>query len=148
MNLEFNLEECFEVDVNSIADEVEKLDDDDDVGSTMKDLMPKMMRKIIKQDGELMRLKQSQGQMKGMTNINTNAIHKLDEQIVELEKYSRKLCLIFYNVECKGNALSSIVSLQTDFATKFQPHQPSSVSPIKPKPDRPYNREVYISPGP
>ena len=35
-----DLEDCFEVDVDSIADEVEKLDDGD-VGSTMKDLMQK-----------------------------------------------------------------------------------------------------------
>ena len=55
MDMEFDdLEECFEVD--SIADEVEKLDDDD-VGSAMKDLMRKMMRLIIKQDGESRRLK-------------------------------------------------------------------------------------------
>ena len=46
-----------------------------------------------------------------MMNIKTNALHKLDERIVELEKYSRKLCLIFYNVECKGDALSSIMFL-------------------------------------
>ena len=53
--MEFDdLEECFEVD--SIAGEVENLDDDD-VGSTMKDLMRKMMRLIIKQDGEPRRLK-------------------------------------------------------------------------------------------
>ena len=110
--MEFDdVEECFEVDVDSIADEVEKLDDDHGVGSTMKDLMREMTRMIIKQDGELRRLKQSQGHMKDMMNINTNAIHKLDERIVELEKYSRKLCLIFYNVECKGDALSSIMFL-------------------------------------
>ena len=43
MNMEFDdLEECFEVGVDSIANEVEKLDNDD-VGSTMKGLMRKMM---------------------------------------------------------------------------------------------------------
>ena len=112
MNMEFDdVEECFEIDVDSIADEVEKLDDDDDVCSTIKNLMRKMMRMIKKQDGELRRLKQSQGHNKDMMNIKTNAIHKLYERIVELEKYSRKLCLIFYNFECKGDALSSIMFL-------------------------------------
>ena len=94
----------------TMAGEVEKLDDDD-VGSTMKDLMRKMMQMIISQDGELWWFKQSQGHMNDMMNINTNAIHKLDERNVELEKYSRKLCLIFYNVECKADALSSIMFL-------------------------------------
>ena len=110
--MEFDyLEESFEVGVDSMAGEVKKLDDDDDVGSTMKDLMRKLMQMIIAQDGELWWFKQSQGHMNDMMNINTNALHKLAERNVELEKYSRKLCLIFYNVECKADALSSIMFL-------------------------------------
>ena len=89
-NMEFDdPEECFEID--SIADNVGKLDDK--VEGSMKDLMQKMMRMIIRQDGELRRLKQSQGHMNDMININTSAIHKLDERTVRLENYSRKQCL-------------------------------------------------------
>ena len=45
-----------------------------------------------------------------MVVIILNAIHKL-ERTVELEKYSRKLCLIFHNIENKGDALTSILYL-------------------------------------
>ena len=46
-----------------------------------------------------------------MVVVDTNAIHKLDERTVELEIYSRKLCLIFHNSENKGDASTSILYL-------------------------------------
>ena len=134
-NMEFDdPEECFEI--NSNADDVGKLDDK--VEGSMKDLMQKMMRMIIRQDGELRKLKQSQGHMKDMININTNAIHKLDERTVELEKYSRKLCLIFYNVECKGDALSSIIFLfKQILQLNFNPTSLAACHPLNQSPNAP-----------
>ena len=44
-----------------------------------------------------------------MAVLNTNANHKLDERTVEHERYSRKLCLIFNNIENKGDASTSIL---------------------------------------
>ena len=127
-------EECFEID--SIADDVGKLDDK--VEGSMKDLMQKMMRMIIRQDGELRKLKQSQGHMKDMININTNAIHKLDERTVELEKYSRKLCLIFNKVECKGDALSSIIFLfKQILQLNFNPTSLAACHPLNQSPNAP-----------
>ena len=134
-NMEFDdPEECFEID--SIADDVGKLDDK--VEGSMKDLMHKMMRMIIRQDGELRKLKQNQGHMKDLINVNTNAIHKLDERTVELEKYSRKLCLIFYNVECKGDALSSIIFLfKQILQLNFNPTSLAACHPLKRSPNAP-----------
>ena len=104
----------------------------------MKDLMRKMMRMIIKQDSELRRLKQSQGHMKDMMNINLNAIHKRDERIVELEKYSRKLCLSFYKVECKGDALSSIMFLfKQILQLNFNPTSLAACHPLNQSPNAP-----------
>ena len=81
--------ECFDID--SIADEVEAMDDDTD----LKQLIKKMMGHIQKQDQELKLLRRNQTIMTDEMIDNTNALHKLDGRVVELEKYSRKLCLIF-----------------------------------------------------
>ena len=63
--------ECF--DINSIADEVESMDDDTD----LKQLIKKMMGHIQKQDQELKSLRRNQTIMNEEMIDNTNALHKL-----------------------------------------------------------------------
>ena len=124
--------ECFDID--SIADEVEAMDDDTD----LKQLIKKMMGHIQKQDQELKSLRRNQTLMNEEMIENTNALHKLDGRVVELEKYSRKLCLIFSNIEDRGDALTSIIYLLNNLlqininSSRFAACHPLSQNPGAP----------------
>ena len=124
--------ECFDID--SIADEVEAMNDDTD----LKQLIKKMMGHIQKQDQELKSLRRNQTLMNEEMIDNTNALHKLDGRVVELEKYSRKLCLIFSNIEDCGDALTSIIYLLNNLlqininSSRFAACHPLSQNPGAP----------------
>ena len=95
--------ECF--DVESLTEEVEAVDD----STHIKPHLWKMMGLIQKQDEELKKLRHGQSYIREQINNNTNVLHKKDERVVELEQYSRKLCLIFSNLNDRGDALTSII---------------------------------------
>ena len=124
--------ECFDID--SIADEVEAMDDDTD----LKQLIKKKMGHIQKQDQELKLLRRNQTIMNEEMIDNTNALHKLDGRVVELEKYSRKSCLIFCNIEDRGDALTSIIYLLNNLlqininSSRFAACHPLSQNPGAP----------------
>ena len=126
--------DCFEVD--SIVEEVGAIEGDDTAST--KDLLKKMIELIIKQHDEIKSLKQNQRKLQDMVVLNTNAIHKLDERTVELEKYSRKLCLIFHNIENKGDALRSILYLlKIVLQIKHQPSSIAACHPLNPNQNAP-----------
>ena len=135
MKMEFFSEECeLECfDINSTADKVEAMDDDAD----LKQLIKKMMGRIQKQDQELKSLRQNQTIMNEQMIDNTNALHKLDGRVVDLEKFSRKLCLIF-NIEDRGDVLTSIIYLLNNFlqinsnSSRFAACHPLSQNPCAP----------------
>ena len=99
--------DCFEVD--SFVEKAEAIEGDDTAST--KDLLKRMIELNIKQYDEIKSLKQYQRKLQDMVVVNTNAIHKLDKRTVELEKYSRKLCLTLQNIENKGDVLANILYL-------------------------------------
>ena len=123
---------CFNIE--SISEEVEAIDDDTDV----KSLMRKMLVLIKKQDHELKTLKQGKSWMREEIINNTNSFQQLDERVVELEKYSRKLCLIFSNVEDRGDPVNSILNLFSSlFQLDFNPARFAACHPLNQSPGAP-----------
>ena len=131
--------ECFDID--SIADEVEAMDDDTD----LKQLIKKMMGNIQKQDQELKLLRRNQTIMNEEMIDNTNALHKLDGRVVELEKYSRKLCLIFFQHRGPWRCSNEYyLFTQQSSPDKHQFFAVRSVPSTEPKPRRSCYCQVHI----
>ena len=141
--------DCFEVD--SIVEEVEAIEGDDTAST--KDLQKKTIELIIKQH-EIKSLKQNQRKLQDMVVFNKNEIHKLDERTVELEKYSRKLCLIFHNIENKGDALTSkLYLLKVVLQINLNPSSIAACHPLNQNLNAPiivkfiYHQRISISMG-
>ena len=118
--------ECFDVE-NIKTEEVEAVDD----STHIKPLLRKMMELIQRQDEELKKLRHGQSYIREQINNNTNVLHKIDERVVELEKYSRKLCLIFSNLNDRGDALTSIIYLFNEvLQINFNPSRFAACHPL------------------
>ena len=79
-----------------------------------------------------------------MVVFTKNEIHKLDERTVELEKYSRKLCLIFHNIENKGDALTSILYLKVVLQIDLNPSSIAACHPLNENLNAPINvKSIY-----
>ena len=130
---------CFDID--SIADEVEAMDDDTD----LKQLIKKMMGHIQKQDQELKSLRRNQTIMNEEIIDNTNALNKLNGRVVELEKYSRTLCPIFFQHRGSWRCSNEYyLFIQQPPPDKHQFFAVYSVPSTEPKPRRSSYCQVHI----
>ena len=92
---------------DQLANQVENIQD----VPGMKAVLMKMIDVIKQQDDEIYQLKGKLKNTEKRSIDNTNSIHQLNERVNEVEKYSRKLCLIFSNVQQKGDPITSLLYL-------------------------------------
>ena len=95
----------------NIADHLAKQVDDIQDVPGMKAVLMKMVEVIKRQDDVIYQLKGKLNKTEERSIDNTNSIHQLNERVTEVEKYSRKLCLIFTNVQQKGDPITSLLYL-------------------------------------
>ena len=98
--------------LNDIDLDVELISDTEDLSTDeLKDLVGKLIN-IVKTQNLGIDSMERKTQANETRNIyNTNDINDLSTRVVELEKYSRKLCLIINNLEYSDNPVQDVLQL-------------------------------------
>ena len=94
----------------SLKDLVQVQEGDDAQTKSLKAAIRMLMKKVEQQDGVIAELKNNHHLMYESIKDHTNEIYSLSGRVIELERYSRKLCLIFSNVELE-NPVATVLSI-------------------------------------
>ena len=81
--------------VNFSEEDIDQVDDLE----AMKGMMKKVLKIVEAQQKRISELEDSQQLAEDRIIKNANDIYEVSERLVEVEKYSRKLCLIFHNLD-------------------------------------------------
>ena len=87
---------------------------DDLTNDNVKQILVSMMKIIEDQSSEIKTLKDELLSCKEKTVENKNDIHDLAIRTLELERYSRKTCLVFSNVEAYPDATTTVLSIMNN----------------------------------
>ena len=90
------------------------LNEDDLTNDNVKKVLSSMMSIIEGQSNEIKFLKSELLSCKEQMVENTNDIHDLAMRTLELERYSRKTCLVFSNVEAYPDATTTVLSIMNN----------------------------------
>ena len=99
------MENDFDLDLDMMSD-TEGLNADE-----LKDLVGKLVSIVKTQNKRLDDLEGRAQANETRSIINTNELNDLSARVVELEKYSRKLCLIINNLEYSDNPVQDVLQL-------------------------------------
>ena len=94
---------------------------DDLTNENVKQILVSMMKTIEDQSIEIKTLKGELLSCKEKTVENTNDIHDLAIRTLELERYSRKTCLVFSNVEAYPDATTTVLSIMNNVLQSVLP---------------------------
>ena len=99
--------------VNFSEEDIEQVNDLE----AMKAMMKKVLKVVEAQQKRISELEDSQQLAEDRIIKNSNDIYEVSERLVDVEKYSRKLCLIFHNLDYSFN--SDPTAFILSFFTKF-----------------------------
>ena len=99
--------------VNFSEEDIEQVNDLE----AMKAMMKKVLKIVEAQQKRISELEDSQQLAEDRIIKNSNDIYEVSERLVDVEKYSRKLCLIFHNLDYSFN--SDPTAFILSFFTKF-----------------------------
>ena len=92
--------------------DMDPMSDTEDLSTEeLKNLVGKLMKIVQKQNKRIDAMEQILQATESRSIFNTNEINDLSNRVVELEKYSRKLCLIINNLEYSDNPLQDVLQL-------------------------------------
>ena len=94
----------------SLKDLVQVQEGDNAQIKNLKATMGMLKEKVEQQDCAIAELKNNRHLMNESIKDHTNKIYSLSGQVIELERYSRKLCLMFSNVELE-NPVATVLSI-------------------------------------
>ena len=83
---------------------------DDAQIKNLKAAIRRLKEKVGQQEGVIAELKNTHHLMNGSIKDHKNEIYSLSGRVIELERYSGKLCLIFSNVELE-NPVATVLSI-------------------------------------
>ena len=132
---------------SNIADHLAKQVDDIQDVPGMKAVLMKMVEVIKRQDDVIYQLKGKLNKTEERSIDNTNSIHQLNERVTEVEKYSRKLCLIFTNLQQKGTRLQVYYIYSVKCSSKHECDKFSCLSSTKSTSKRAYHCKIYLPCG-
>ena len=92
---------------------LEPKEDDNIEIQGLKKALTILMQTVQQQNIFIEELRSDQVTMKDDLIQHTNYLYSLSGRVTELERYSRKLCLIFTNVET-GNPMATVLSIMTN----------------------------------
>ena len=84
-------------------------------GEAQSFLFQKLIEIIELQQRKIAILENEHGQIREKVVENSNHINEISERVVEVEKYSRKICLLFVNLDYGENPTSDILNFMRHY---------------------------------
>ena len=94
--------------------------DNDDNVKILKDVIANLTRVVEKQAQQILLLEAEHADIKQQVANNTNSIYEMSDRVRDLERYSRKLCLIFNAIDVGEHPIHEVYSVYSTWYCKYR----------------------------
>ena len=132
---------CEREETNELLGKIQGLSED----PKLLEVITRLVNIVVKQSEEIKNLKADQSEFEKRIIQNQNDV---SERVVDLEKYSRKLCLTFSNIDITADTMGDILQIISNIMSINIPrHNIASCHPSKPEKKCACNCEIHTSCG-
>ena len=120
---------CERDETNELLGKIQGLSED----PKLLEVITQLVNIVVKQNKEIKNLKADQSEFEKRIIQNQNEIYDVSERVVDLEKYSRKLCLTFSNIDITADTMGDILQIMSNIMSINIPrHNIAACHPLKP----------------
>ena len=120
---------CERDETNELLGKIQGLSED----PKLLEVITQLVNIVVKQSKEIKNLKADQSEFEKRIIQNQNEIYDVSERVVDLEKYSRKLCLTFSNIDITADTMGDILQIMSNIMSINIPrHNIAACHPLKP----------------
>ena len=101
---------CERDETNELLEKIQGLSEN----PKLLEVITQLVNIVVKQSKEIKNLKADQSEFEKRIIQNQNEYYDVSERVVDLEKYSRKLCLTFSNIDITADTMGDILQIMSN----------------------------------
>ena len=106
----YQVDLCERDETNELLEKIQGLSED----PKLLEVITQLVNIVVKQSKEIKNLKADQSEFEKRIIQNQNEYYDVSERVVDLEKYSRKLCLTFSNIDITADTMGNILQIMSN----------------------------------